>query len=134
METAHNAQNNPKNTAQVFPNPFPHAFCDVFSCRNPAKWFVGRPDAPLSTCMNLCDACLRSVLASIPAEMWPKNRQTAAEKAERAALEARIGELEAEIAELKAKTAASEAETDSETAAIMAELYKTRRSRPKGVE
>ncbi len=57
-----------RNKAQIFPNPFHSVSCDVFNCYNRAKYFIGRPDGPLNLCLNLCEDCMKSVVASIPRE------------------------------------------------------------------
>lgn len=62
----------PKNIAQVFKNPY-KASCDVFSCFQPAKWFIGRRDGPYNLCLNLCDKCLNDIISTIPAEMIQQN-------------------------------------------------------------
>lgn len=58
----------PKDKAQIFPNPYV-TYCDTFNCTTRAKWFIGRPDAPYMTCLNLCDECAKDVLMLIPAEL-----------------------------------------------------------------
>lgn len=55
----------PKNKAQVFDNPHKSLPCDMFNCRKRADYFIGRRDAPLSTCMKICEDCLISVVESL---------------------------------------------------------------------
>ncbi len=50
---------------QLFPNKGMALFCDTFSCFEPAKWFVGRPDGPYNLLANLCDNCKESLIRSI---------------------------------------------------------------------
>lgn len=57
-----------KSKAQIFPQPYPSAPCDVYGCSNRAKWFIGRPDGPLNIPMRVCDECMRNIVASIPEE------------------------------------------------------------------
>lgn len=58
----------PKNKPQIFHNPY-NAYCDIYLCSNQANHFIGRPDGPLSLCLNLCDECLTSVLEHMPDEL-----------------------------------------------------------------
>lgn len=58
----------PKNKPQIFHNPY-NAYCDIYLCSNMTNHFIGRPDGPLSLCLNLCDECLTSILQHIPDEM-----------------------------------------------------------------
>jgi len=58
----------PKNKAQIFPQPYPSAPCDMYGCSNRAKWFIGRPDGPLSLPLRVCDECMRNIVASVPEE------------------------------------------------------------------
>lgn len=57
-----------KSKAQIFPQPYPSAPCDVYGCSNRAKWFIGKPDGPLNIPMRVCDECMRNIVASIPEE------------------------------------------------------------------
>ena len=43
--------------------------CETYNCRNRAKWFVGRPDAPVSTNYRLCDTCAKSIVENLPDEL-----------------------------------------------------------------
>lgn len=61
----------PKHLAQVFPNPYPSVYCRIFNCHTPAKYFIGRPDAPLNTPLPVCEACAKSIVDSLPAELLP---------------------------------------------------------------
>lgn len=54
-----------KNLAQVFPQTFPSASCDIYNCRNRAMHFIGRPDAPLNLAMKVCNTCLENILVSV---------------------------------------------------------------------
>ncbi len=62
----------------LFPCPFALP-CDTFNCSQPARWFVGNPDGPLSVAWKLCDDCARSLLDNPPKELHPGPRQEAAE-------------------------------------------------------
>ena len=55
-----------KNKAQIFPQPYPSAPCDSFSCTSRATWFIGRPDGPLNICLKVCDNCLHTIAESLP--------------------------------------------------------------------
>lgn len=53
-----------KTEVQLFDNEY-KTRCDTFSCGESAESMVGRPDAPLSTAMNLCAACTEQLVRSI---------------------------------------------------------------------
>lgn len=53
-----------KTQVQLFKNEY-NSRCDTFSCGEPSKFFVGRPDAPLSTAMNLCQVCADQLVESV---------------------------------------------------------------------
>jgi len=46
-------------------------FCETYNCRNRAKWFIGNPQGPRNTWINLCDECLQSVYGSMPDSVKP---------------------------------------------------------------
>lgn len=54
---------------QLFPNPFSSAPCDIFNCNRRAKYFIGRPDGPLSIGLRICEDCVRSVIDLLPDEL-----------------------------------------------------------------
>lgn len=60
--------------AQIFPQPNPHAFCQVHNCRNVAKHHIGKPGSGslLRLTYIVCDDCLRDIIASAPAEFLPQ--------------------------------------------------------------
>jgi hypothetical protein len=63
-------QDNPhKSRPQLFPNPFSSAPCDIFNCNRRAKYFIGRPDGPLSIGFRICEDCARSVIDLLPDEL-----------------------------------------------------------------
>ena len=63
-------QDNPnKSKPQLFPNPFSSASCDIFNCSRRAKYFIGRPDGPLSIGLRICEDCARSVIDLLPDEL-----------------------------------------------------------------
>lgn|GEM_PF-4160215 len=62
------------STPQFFPNPYPAAPCDMFSCSTRAKWLVGRPDGPslvMPGFLRLCDECAKKVIKNLPDELLP---------------------------------------------------------------
>lgn len=59
----------PVNKAQIFPNYNKAIYCETFSCRTPAAWFIARPDGPAMLRRNVCQKCMESILASIPDDL-----------------------------------------------------------------
>lgn len=59
-----NSKEMPRNVAQVFKHNYPVP-CDTFSCSQRAEYMIGRKDAPLNTCMNLCEKCLKNIMKSL---------------------------------------------------------------------
>ena len=58
-----------KSKPQIFPQAYPSVSCDTFGCYQRSKWSIGRPDAPLNLCINLCDKCMESVIGLIPDQL-----------------------------------------------------------------
>ena len=85
----------PKDKAQIFPQPYPSAPCDMYGCSNRAKWFIGRPDGPLSLPLRVCDECMRNIVASIPDEYL--GAISAQSEAEKEAGKDTSGETEASV-------------------------------------
>ncbi len=65
-----NTSSPPRNVAQVIPNTNKSIFCETFSCRTPASWFVGRPDGPRMLWHNFCQRCMEGIVANLPPELW----------------------------------------------------------------
>lgn len=90
----------PKNAAQVFPNPFPSSYCDIFCCRERAKYHIGRPDGPLNIVLRVCDKHMKEIVASMPAELLPQAQEPEAPISEvLPAEEVQEPEVPAEVAE-----------------------------------
>lgn len=62
----------PKNQAQIFPQPYPSAPCDMFNCTSRAKYFIGRPDGPMNILTRICEKDLTSIIKSIPDHLLPE--------------------------------------------------------------
>lgn len=56
-----------------FPLPYTNIFCDNFNCRERAKWYIGRPDGPVSSTWKVCHSCAEHMLANLPAELAVKS-------------------------------------------------------------
>jgi hypothetical protein len=59
-----------RNVPQIFPCPYPVP-CDTFACVKPSRWFIGRPDGPLSLCLKVCEDCARVIVPNLPEELMP---------------------------------------------------------------
>ena len=57
-----------QSRTQLFPCPH-HVYCDIFNCRQIAKWFIGRPDGPRQCTFKLCPDCAKSLSNLVPAEL-----------------------------------------------------------------
>lgn len=53
-----------KTEVQLFDNDYKQR-CETFGCGETSRYFVGRPDAPLSTALNLCQKCTDQLVESI---------------------------------------------------------------------
>ena len=53
-----------KTEVQLFDNEYKTS-CDTFGCGESAASMVGRPDAPLSTALNLCAICTEQLVRSV---------------------------------------------------------------------
>jgi uncharacterized small protein (DUF1192 family) len=98
----------PKDSPQIFKNPFSSEFCDFFKCRtvrDRASWIIGQPDPSslvLPGFIKVCESDIASILGQIPAELLKYVPEVTE-------LQAQVAELQAEIKALKAQKAESSA-------------------------
>jgi len=60
---------------KIFEINFKNVPCEVFGCRNQAKYAIGVKDGHPSLWFKLCPECMKNVIESCPEEFKPKTKE-----------------------------------------------------------
>ncbi len=60
---------------KIFEINFKNVPCEIFGCRNQAKYAIGVKDGHPSLWFKLCPECLKTVIKSCPEEFKPKTKK-----------------------------------------------------------
>lgn len=85
--------------ARLYPQPFPHLFCDVFLCNTESKWLVGEEDGPQGAVYRLCDSCAKAMIANVPEALLPEDMKSRMWQETPAPDRSRVSAIIADIAE-----------------------------------
>jgi len=63
----------PGNVPQIFDVPFKQQLCEMFNCNKLSRYLIGKrePSDMWRNCLNVCEDCAKSIVATIPEELKP---------------------------------------------------------------